>query len=262
MRQLSTVMCVLAVVAVCGSSVYGADLSWAGVVDGKWSTTGNWATTPGGTTYGPSPAAGDTVFVSTVWGAFPTLVVDAPAVGGALNLAYAGGNSSMDIQSSLTAANLYGGIFGAGTATINLNSASGSIVTTGDTFIGYYQANSILNMSAGTMTNDHFYIGYTAGAHGAATVTGGTITTNWLGMDAAGGFGTLTLGGTGKVVIKNTYGTTSDWMGIFSAWSGTKILNAQANVVGNTVEITAIPEPATLVLLALGGIAALKRRRA
>jgi hypothetical protein len=249
-------------VAVCGSSASAASLNWAGVVDSYWGTTGNWADPLGSTTYVAPPQAGDTVYITTAWSANPNVIVNSPANGGsALNIGYVGEATSVDIQSSLTATNIYAGVFGTGTATINLNSVSGSITSTADTFIGYYQSNGILNMSAGTITADHFYVGFTAGAHGTATVTGGTITTNWLGMDAAGGVGTLTMGGTGKVVINATkYSTTANWINTFNVWSGTQILNAQANIVGDTVEITAIPEPATFVLLSLGGIAALRRR--
>ncbi|RPJ34129.1 MAG: PEP-CTERM sorting domain-containing protein [Verrucomicrobiaceae bacterium] len=41
-----------------------------------------------------------------------------------------------------------------------------------------------------------------------------------------------------------------------------KITGAQANIVGNTVEITAVvPEPASLTLLGLGALPLLFRRR-
>lgn len=255
MKKLLIVLCVL---AACSSS-FAASWAWFQQSPStSWNTVGNWWDL--GSTYAGPPAAGDTVYVTTAWGSAASIVVDSPANGGsALNLAYVG-DCLLDIQSSLTTTNFYAGVFGTGTATININNVLGSITTPADTFIGYYQSNGILNMSAGTISADHFYVGFTAGAHGTATVTGGTITTNWLGMDAAGGFGTLTLGGTGKVIITNKYGTTSDWIGLFNYWNGKQILNAQANIVGNTVEITAIPEPATISLLLLGAIAALKRR--
>ena len=63
------------------------------------------------------------------------------------------------------------------------------------------------------------------------------------------------------MVISDVLDTPENWLTTVNGMMGTNLFNAQAEIVGNTVEITAIPERATMMLLGLGGVL-LRRKRA
>ncbi len=250
------------------------------VVSDNWSDGDNWYVdgVPGVT---PGPANLAVISEYTGWAA--DAVLDAPGTCGDMYLGFTA-NGSLDVQSTLDVTTaLYVGVSG-GTGTIELNSASGTInspylmlghtsgavMNMSDGLVNnsiwygsgvYAGSDGLLNMTGGDIIADAFYIGHEAGALGAVDLLGGTVATQHLGIGQNGGTGVLTLGGDGKMIIGTGYGSAADWLDIVNGMIGADlILNAQATLVGDTVEITAIPEPATLALLSLG-LGFIRRKR-
>jgi hypothetical protein len=70
-----------------------------------------------------------------------------------------------------------------------------------------------------------------------------------------GNAGQLTLSGSGKLVYRGGDLTT------VNAWISQGKITGQAAQVGNNIEISVVPEPASLSLLGLGALPILLRRR-
>lgn len=288
MKKLNVIFCLLTIVAVCGS-VNGETVEWFNLNNStNWSTYGNWGHYATGTYSTPPTSADEVLIGDRGWGG--TVVVNVAAAADIMKVGDgASWNGQLDVQNSLTATTgIYVAVY-TNTSTVNLNSVSGSIntqylwlghtggngtvnmsagsINCGNTIaVGYYAGGASttgqLNMSGGTINTGSLHLGM-SDAVGNVFLSGGTIYTSWFEVGAPNhtNTGTLNLSGTGKMVIDSGFKNTDYWMSLFNDYNGTKILNAQAQVVGNTVEITAIPEPATMFVLGLGSLLPLRRRK-
>ncbi len=284
-RKVRVVVCLLVMAAVCGSS-FGSSANFAGTTDNKWSTASNWLIDFAA--WGPAPTMFDQVVVSTrYWPTGGSVVVDAPAACDLLQVGLEGKDGLVDVQNSLDVwfGGAQVGFAGTGTGTINLNSASGSLNLRSETGIGW-TGNGVLNMSAGSITSSSIInIGYAGNA--TANISGGTINTASLWIATWGGSSTLNLSdgvittdylnfGTGTTGILNVTGngklilTSKNWdvvswkdyfLNSLPTHAGIHTINAQMNIVGDTLEFTAIPEPATMAMLGLGGLLVMRRKK-
>lgn len=203
---------------------------WTGVTSTAWTDASNWsANTP--------PAAGDTVILNA--GSPYTPVVSTSgnvttgqiyvSIGGGLNV-FSGGNLAM---SDLV--------------TGNWGNSGGVIVTGGQmTMSGY------LNLGAG-------------GYDGKIAISGGTVQSAALSINSTGGAG-MDISGSGK------YTTDISQLNNVNYWVTNNIIKANNGAPGWTIKVdtitdpskvtlTAVPEPATFVLAALGAVAVALRRR-
>jgi hypothetical protein len=228
---------------------------------GSWGDINNW--------YGPGawasgiPGASDTA-ISNNGG---PLLVSAPQSANILQVGVSNVASSLDLQSTLTISS--GGVaqFGAaGAALGTLTMTTGSPVLTGADYLqfgtnastnglltmstGSISANYMIvgnagtgtvNMSGGTIDIDqNLYLGNQAGSSGTFNLSGGTVTVSSLNFNS--GTQLLAISGSGKLVINNDGWDVDSWLGTVNTWiSQGKITGAEAEIVGNTVEITAAP---------------------
>lgn len=258
------------VAAMCSSSVFGATTIWDGATDNTWSGD-NWTKYTDPVTRA-APIAGDYVVING------DVVLDVAGFGSDMQVGPNAGGS-LDIQNDLTiTGSAWAGMYAGGDGTINLNGPHD--VSVGHFSIGFASgANGVVNMSDGTWTSIQYIIGSHEDAVGTLNMTGGEIFCDYLGfgngvdavanVNISGGTinqtllanfyvdptATVTFSGTGKIVYAG-----AGYEAYLSSFIGTNFINAQANVVGDTVEITAVPEPATMLLLGLGGIL-LRRKR-
>jgi hypothetical protein len=262
----SLLVFILFVVSImCSSSVFGATVTWDGLGGNDWSDD-SWYNHGTGTRL--APTASDYVIMGS-----GDVIVDVAAVAENLQVGPGGNVGSLDVQSSLdVSGSLYLGLGvpsvpldGTGTIDLNvdktitasyvsigfdtggtgvLNISDGTFNAPGNMVVGSYNAAvGTINMTGGTITTPYLGIGNGVGSTADVDLSGGTITINDLFIgDVAGGqgTGTLTLGGTGKLVLTNVVRTPGDWKSVLDPVIGTKILNAETTIVGDTLEITAI----------------------
>ncbi len=172
------------------------------------------------------------------------------------------GTIDLNTASTLTASYVSIGFDTGGTGVVNMSDGTFNAIV--HMIVGDYNGSvGTINMTGGDLTAPYLGIGNGVGSTADVNLSGGTISTGnlYLGALAEGtGAGTLTLGGTGKLVLDNTVLAPDAWKGWLDSLIGTRILNAETTIVGDTLEITAIPEPATMLLLGLGGVL-LRRKR-
>lgn len=237
------------------------------VASDLWSNGANWYVdgVPGLT-----PGPGSLAVISDYTGWAADAVLDAPGTADMLYLGF-GGSGSLDVQSTLDMTTyLYTGVTsGTGALTVSTGGSintpkldigftsngtmamnDGSVTASTWMMVGN-AADGQLLMTGGVINTDQLYVGQSVTGH--IDLDGGILTAGYLEFGQAGGVGSLDLGGDGKLVLTEAYFTAAAWLPVVEGLIGAgTITNAQANIVGNTVEITAIPEPATLALLSLG----------
>jgi len=132
-----------------------------------------------------------------------------------------------------------------GTATVS----GGTTTLVGVLEVGQSGAGT-LNMSGGTIDCNDVLVATNAGSSGAINMSGGLITTKTLDLAAVG---TLTMNGGQITVLGN------DITGDLFFWELLGQFTGAYALVGSDTIIT--PEPATIAMLAMGGFAALRRRK-
>ena len=254
----------LVATVMCGSA-FGETVGWDGLGGSNWSDD-SWYNYDAAARL--APTAADYVLAGGV------ITLDIAASVSDIQVGPGGSVGSLDMQNDLTvSASLLVGLGVPsvpldGTGTIHLNTAStltasyvslgfdtggtgvlnmsdGTFNAPGNFVVGAYMAAvGTINMTGGAINTPYLGIGNGDGSTATLDLLGGTITTDnlYVGDGAAGvGTGTITLGGTGKMILTNTVLTPDVWKTIFDPMIGTRILDAQTNIVGDTLEITADP---------------------
>jgi hypothetical protein len=237
------------------------------VIVGEWSWPGQLTVTPSGdlTDNGPLEIANDAGFQGDVFNE------------GTINVAgdiYVGnnGNGTLTNSGTINTTN-YPGPYN-GTIIVGNNAGSTGVMTnTGDVDVGFFMyvglnGNGLLNMNGGTIDvpNGSFCIGTTWDGievgPGHVNFHGGTVTT--AGLTVNGG-GSCTADFTeGVLIAKGNHTGGLDWLtsqNYWTAYSGSGTVMYDYDIPTDTTTVYGIPEPATVMLLGLGGLALVRRKR-
>lgn len=214
--------------ALLGMSSVQADVYWNGTVSNDWTNPSNWT--------GGLPSNGGTVVLNP--GSPYTAVVSTSgntttgqiyvSTGGGLNMVAGGALSTSDL------------------ITGNWGNSGGTIVTGGLlTMSGY------LNLGAG-------------GYDGKIDISGGIVESASLSINASGG-AAMNISGNGKYITSiNNLNDVNYWVNnnIIKANNGAAgwSINVNTTTDPNKVILTAVPEPATIALAAIGAAAVALRR--
>lgn len=286
-RKFVCLMSLVMVVGLAGSVNAGVLVSQA---TGDWSVAANWydvileqpATAP--------PGPGDTAYVMDGF----TITSTGTEEVAILVLGEAETTGTLNVNAGSVTATSYmlsGGLGGAGTfGTLNVNSASitvgatglwagwnapGTInmsnatvdVSTGSFIVGAQGFDGDAYLSDTTMNTHQLLIAQlsTAGTTNHLEVSGNTVINTChfnIGQGAgAGTVGTIAVLDDAQIIIDETYGPAEDYAAAVQGFIDLGWINGSVAVVGDTAVISVIPEPATLLLLGLGGLL-IRRRRA
>jgi hypothetical protein len=223
------IACVACLALLVMSSVQAGTVYWTGLTSTAWTDVSNWD-------QGTAPSTGDTVILNQ--GSPYTPVVSTsgnPTTGqvyvsirGGLNV-FAGGDLSMT--------DLITGVWG----------NSGGTIVTG----GLLTMSGLLNLGA-------------AGYDGKIDISGGIVQSAGLSINATGGAG-MNISGNGKYI------TSISKLNDVNYWVNNNIIKANNGAAGWSINIdtttdpskvilTAVPEPATIALAAIGAVAVALRR--
>ena len=238
----------------------GPSMTWTdGTGDHDWFTPGNWNT-------GAIPIAADKPQLNVLPGA---TIGSAGAVSGLIFLGNAGSSALKVDGGTLTSGTLQLGQNLADVGTLNMISGA---VTATSMWLGK-NGTGILNMDGGTVTlgtGAGLWVGYSATAVGHVQLDGGLIDITCANSDALV-FGKL--GGTGgtiditegtMIIARDMVTAIEGWItdGRITAYGGTGTVLVDYDVTNSEkTTVSAIPEPATIALLGLGGLALLRRRK-
>jgi hypothetical protein len=247
------------------SNASATDTYWLNSTsDGRWDTAGNWSTLA-------VPTGSDAVRLTNV---VPGPLIDSITNAVCLNMLGPGhsGTTTMDINGgTLTTTAGYWSIGqnpGTGNGTANVWNNATVTVNGHDLFVGN-QADGTLNVGAlGAGDNTYIYTSAylriantTASNFGHVNLYSGTITCNDI-FGIAGKMLTDIYEGT--LIIRNKTGAPiQNWIdnGYIIGYGGAGTVTATVSPEGWDV-LTAVPEPATIALLSLGGLALIRRKRA
>jgi hypothetical protein len=266
---------VLAVVmtVIPASTSLAAIYTWTGSgADRLWSNASNWDSNHVPTSTDPwcdiTPAGGGPLIDSSVAAVF----------GSQMDLGWenGGGNTS---TLDMTGGTLTGGKLGIGTYYYGsgeksvLNLSAGTVTLSTSIIVGSRTA-GVLNMTGGTINAlGGLQISAGAGSNptqqqassGDVHLDGGVLTASYLTMCTAGanaGSGHLDITG-GKLILNaSQLGTVNGYIGngwITGYGDGSKVV---VTTVGDTIELTAVPEPVTIGLMLIGGVMGCIRRKA
>lgn len=218
----------LAVLSV--SVAHAGTVYWTGVTSTAWTDASNWnANTP--------PAAGDTVILNNGSPYTPVISTSGNPTTGQIYLGISGG------------LNIFpgGAISMSDFVTGNWGNSGGTIVTGGQMTMS-----GVLNLGAG-------------GFDGKIAISGGIVQSAALSINSTGGAG-MNIAGSGKYItdisqLNNVnYWVTNNIIKANDGASGWSV-NVDTTTDPSKVILTAVPEPATFVLAALGAAAVALRRR-
>ena len=250
-----------------------AGWNWTGAYPGAWTNAANWTGTGETGTY-PGQVAGDSPIQDSIINDTGTITLNA-AIPNTLvpwnNFGVGSGNLVLEIQSSgsITMDNVWFGRNG-GTGTLNLN--GGSFTSdNGNVQIaqaGAGDATGYVNIyNGGTMTvNTGLLLGESNTANVALVdIADGTLMANDLTINNPGATQNITITDTNGVLSllgdKVTQLTTFIGNGGLAAGPGLTLTTPTYDGGLDRTIVTAVPEPATMSLLAIGGIALLRRKR-
>lgn len=262
-------LCALVLGLLVPASLSMADVVWTGAgSDRLWSNTANWdvARVPNATDYWSdiTPNAGGPLIDSTVTAVFGTQ----------MDLGYL--NTGSTTYLDMTGGTLTGGKLGVGTyyysGSSSVMNLSGGDVSLSTSMLVGSRTSGVLNMTGGTVTAAgglQISVGIgdnpqSLASAGYVHLDGGTFTASYLLMCASGasaGSGHLDIT-EGKLILASTELThintyiSNGWITGYGDSSKVAV-----TTVGDYIEITAVPEPATLGLLVIGGIAGFLRKK-
>jgi len=145
------------------------------------------------------------------------------------------------------------------TGTLNMN--GGTWIQDGMKLAVGNNGNGILNMNAGLIqiiNNESIFVDLGSGS-GVVNLYGGTIEAEWMGM-GSNGLVDIT---EGILKIKNQPGDLDTWIsgGLIVGYGGAGDVFHDTTTNPGWTTVWATPEPASLALLTLGSLVALRRRR-
>jgi len=234
-------------------------------VDVYWSNADNWITWPQPDYYPTSwmPTSADTAHLNRP--GYTTLINDGTsAVASVLSVGFWGDHTLDVTGGALDVGNLLQ--IGAGTDDNGIMNVSGGAITVSGSFAvgsqdpyqngSYGFGNGTLNMSGGmVIVYDALEVGFYDG-NGDVDLSGGVIIASSLDMTANG---SLMVSGDGLLVLLGNQLALVDGY-IASGWvSGAAEFMTTGEFAGNTV--VTVPEPTTLLLLGMGGLALFRRKR-
>ena len=262
MRRFIGLMCVVLLVSFVGSTYAGLWVGGAGTTN--WNDGGNWDS-------GIVPFSGEAAIIGAA-----SLATQEPTIGTGV--------------AAICSTALLGDPFGieanpSGPFTLTV-SGSGSLTVEGDMQIGLGGSSAILDVSGTASVAIGASLIVANGAAGTVNQTGGTVTsTNPIYLPIGGSEPSLynlhggvlsssaiSIGGTGVVdITEGTMLLSGDHVATMAffvsldritAYGGTGTVVYDYNVTNQGVTtVTAIPEPATMLLLSLGTILGIKKRR-
>ena len=245
-------VCVL--VLAFASSALATQVWDGGGAGDSWSTATNWS--------GDAvPTSGDDVYFGdwTTASAGPA-VVDGLGFGGTVYLGnrVEGGPSYLNVDggSLALAGNAYMGMGAGSNGTLTVN--SGSVSVGGATIIGEAGSGTLV-MNGGTLTSTWQVLFGNAGGTGHVQLDGGTMDVHSLIMTS----GTMDITG-GLLKMKWDYTPSINAFvaaGLITGYGGSGSVVVEYDTATEYTMVTAVPEPATMMLLGLGGLGLLRRKR-
>ena len=233
-------------------SAQAVDKTWTnGNGTGIWNDGLNWDV-------GSIPTSGDHAFILTNTPG-PTV----QSAGMVSNGIYMNGTSELIIDGGGLDANyhLYAGREVGSVATVTVNGTfEAASIRAGENGIG------LINMNGGTITTPEFDIAKMSASSGSHTnLHGGVIAVSTrFQMRRYGAVGTMDVTAGTLILDYDMEATIQDYIddGWITAYggAGTLLLDYDVTNAGKTT-LSAIPEPATIALLGLGGLALLRRRK-
>jgi len=231
-----------------------ADYEHSHAINDDWGTLGNWWDLPAAA---PAPTL-PTSSINVPLRGNVTIASGTNAQTAQLWMGPWAGNNGCDLVVNGSLASSRSIAIGAqvsSTMTIN----DGGAVSSVEDFVIGNNAASTLYMNGGTLNTPGWGLEVGANADGHIEIAGGTITTNWLNFSvwSGTGAGSINFSGPGQLVV------TGNGLEYVQGYidSG-NITNAQAKYIdGVGVVVSQIPEPATLVLLGIGSMVMMRRRK-
>jgi hypothetical protein len=167
------------------------------------------------------------------------------------------GTANISGNASLTSSNIVWVGYASGSGILNLS--GGAVSATGAILVGYGAfGDGTVNMTGGLLSSHMFDIG--TGGAGHIQLDGGTVQVGAGGLVMHAGNASIDITGSGALVVPGEWNALSPYIsgGMITANGGAGTL-AYSLAEGYTT-ITAIPEPATMILLGLGALV-LRRRK-
>lgn len=255
-RKMLIGLLVVGVLGLASSAYAGNEFNWTnGTANQLWNTPGNWDQ-----------------------GIVPT-----NAVGGEAQIDMTGPNGCI-VNANGNAAQVLLGKFADGEMTVNagatftvdswvsylghnagntgtLNMNGGTWLQDGMTFAVGEQGHGILNMNDGLIdiTNNKALVVADAGGSGVVNLDGGTIIADWFTIRTDQGYINIT---EGTLIVRNITDVSgfiaNGWI---EGYGGAGEVHHDTTTNPGMTTVWATPEPASLALLALGGLVGLRRRR-